>query len=452
MGILYGYQKNCETSLEKLFQALEIRKDIGDAVGLANCLNNIATTYWFKEDYTEAVHYFQQALDVLNDIGNDLMTINCLNGLAGTLAKLGDFAKAEALLKKTLKKSDALGLKNEKSYALRELADVYAKTGNFQLAYQTQVDFQQVREDVINEEKQKQLSLLQVRFETEKAQKEAELQRLKNVELANALAEAETQKQRAEEANKLKSELLAIAAHDLKNPLQSIMGFSQLITLKSNDAEKVGNYASTIERGAGRMLNIINDLLKSMRYELVTIELHKQPYDVAEVIKTVVQNNLSQMEQKEQRLNLDLAPNCIADIDVSRMQEVFDNLVSNAVKYSPKGATINISVQLNEEADSVVAAIQDEGQGLSEDDKAKLFGRFQRLSAQPTGGESSTGLGLSIVKQIVELHSGKVWAESDGISKGATFFVELPLAGAFEKLKSEKGESAPAPSSLNRYH
>jgi signal transduction histidine kinase len=426
MGIAFGYQKNCETSLVKLFQALEIRKDIGDAVGLANCLNNIATTYWFKEDHKQAAHYFRKSLKILKDVDNELMTINSMNGLAGTLSKLGDFTTAETLLKKTLEKSDALGLKNEKSYALRELAEVYAKTGKFQQAYQVQVAFQEVREATIGEEKQKQLSMLQVRFETEKSQKEAELQRLKNVELAGALADAETQRQRAEEASRVKSELLAIAAHDLKNPLQSIMGFSQLIGLKSNDAEKVRGYASTIERGAGRMLNIINDLLKSMRYELSTIELHKQRYDVGDILRMVVQNNLAQMEQKEQPLQIDLSTNCIADIDVSRMQEVFDNLVSNAVKYTPKGKRLTISLAKTETG-RLLVAVRDEGQGLSEDDKSKLFGRFQRLSAQPTGGESSTGLGLSIVKQIVELHGGKVWAESKGVGKGATFFVELPI-------------------------
>lgn len=427
MGILYGYQKNYETSLEKLFQALDIRKDIGDDIGLGNCLNNIATTYWFKEDYPRAAQYFEQALAVLNKLENDLLTISCLNGLSATLSKLGEFEKAETLLKKNLKKAEALGLKNEKSFALRELSEVYAKTGNFPLAYQTQVEFQQVREEVINEEKQKQLSMLQVRFETEKAQKEAELQRFKNVELASALAEAETQKQRAEDANKLKSELLAIAAHDLKNPLQSIMGFAQLLAFKSSDAEKVGTYATTIERGAGRMLNIINDLLKSMRYELTTIELHKQVYDVGEVMRMVVQNNLAQMEQKEQPLELTLAPNALAEIDVSRMQEVFDNLVSNAVKYTPKGKRIAIRLALNE-GKRLVVSVCDEGQGLTDEDKQKLFGRFQRLSAQPTGGESSTGLGLSIVKQLVELHGGKIWAESEGAGKGATFFVELPQA------------------------
>ncbi|MDX2130334.1 MAG: ATP-binding protein [Chloroherpetonaceae bacterium] len=112
------------------------------------------------------------------------------------------------------------------------------------------------------------------------------------------------------------------------------------------------------------------------------------------------------------------------------MQEVFDNLVSNAIKYSPKGRKIGVSCQKHSTdsmKECIRIEIKDDGQGLTEEDKEKLFGKFQRLSAQPTGGESSTGLGLSIVKQIVEMHGAKVWAESEGKDKGATFIVELPI-------------------------
>jgi signal transduction histidine kinase len=103
--------------------------------------------------------------------------------------------------------------------------------------------------------------------------------------------------------------------------------------------------------------------------------------------------------------------------------QVLDNLISNAVKYSPLGKRILVRVVNTDRA--VRIEIQDEGPGLSEDDKSKLFGKFARLSARPTGGEYSTGLGLSIVKKMVEAMNGKVWCESE-LGKGATFIVELP--------------------------
>jgi signal transduction histidine kinase len=130
-------------------------------------------------------------------------------------------------------------------------------------------------------------------------------------------------------------------------------------------------------------------------------------------------------------------------VDTDRMREVIDNLISNAIKYSPEGKTIAVRVQHSKDdndggAPSVLVSVRDEGQGLTEEDMKKLFGKFQRLSAQPTAGESSTGLGLAIVKQLVELHGGKVWAESEGKNKGSIFCVKLPSASKTKRSNSHE--------------
>jgi signal transduction histidine kinase len=111
--------------------------------------------------------------------------------------------------------------------------------------------------------------------------------------------------------------------------------------------------------------------------------------------------------------------------DLEWLKEIFDNLISNAVKFSPLQAVIAISARCLEK--TVLVAVRDQGPGLTAGDKAKLFGKFQRLSARPTGGESSTGLGLSIVEQLVRKHDGRIWAEGEP-GQGSTFFVELPRA------------------------
>jgi signal transduction histidine kinase len=110
------------------------------------------------------------------------------------------------------------------------------------------------------------------------------------------------------------------------------------------------------------------------------------------------------------------------------MREAIDNLISNAIKYSPIGG--RISVLVNDEDKRTVIRVADEGAGLSPEDLSRLFGRFQRLSAKPTAGESSTGLGLSIVKRIVDMHGGKVSANSAGPGQGSTFTITLPAADA----------------------
>jgi signal transduction histidine kinase len=112
-------------------------------------------------------------------------------------------------------------------------------------------------------------------------------------------------------------------------------------------------------------------------------------------------------------------------VDADRIREAIDNLVSNAVKYSPLGGAIDIMV--TQEPETICIQVKDQGAGLSPEDLSRLFGRFQRLSAKPTAGETSTGLGLSIVKRIVDLHGGRVTVESAGPAKGATFNMQLPV-------------------------
>ena len=110
--------------------------------------------------------------------------------------------------------------------------------------------------------------------------------------------------------------------------------------------------------------------------------------------------------------------------DTDRIREAIDNLISNAIKYSPIGG--KIAVVVAREDDNTVIRVADQGQGLSPEDLGRLFGRFQRLSAKPTAGESSTGLGLSIVKRIIDMHGGEVMARSDGPGLGSTFTILLP--------------------------
>ena len=112
--------------------------------------------------------------------------------------------------------------------------------------------------------------------------------------------------------------------------------------------------------------------------------------------------------------------------DSDRMREAIDNLVSNAIKYSPIGGKITLLV--NHDSDNTIIRVTDEGAGLSPEDLGRLFGRFQRLSAKPTAGESSTGLGLSIVKRIVDMHDGQINADSRGPGQGSTFTIILPAA------------------------
>jgi signal transduction histidine kinase/ligand-binding sensor domain-containing protein len=243
-------------------------------------------------------------------------------------------------------------------------------------------------------------------------------------EAERARGEAERQKEIAQEADRMKGELLSIAAHDLKSPLQSIIGYTELMGEDAAASPVTREYAGQSARAAQRMLDIVNRLLQSDALERAGLPVVTQAVDVGRLALAVTSALESQAEAKKQRIHVSAPAPTLVEGDEEWLSQVLENLLGNAIKYSPPRRSIWLSVVRTPTA--VRLEVRDEGPGLTEEDKTKLFGRFQRLSAQPTGGESATGLGLFIVKQLVELHRGRIWAESDGPGRGASFVVELP--------------------------
>ncbi|MCM2256692.1 MAG: HAMP domain-containing histidine kinase [Vicinamibacteria bacterium] len=219
--------------------------------------------------------------------------------------------------------------------------------------------------------------------------------------------------------------MLGIAAHDLKNPLTVVRGFAELLEMKTPDAAG-RDMAARILRSADAMLGIVTRLLDSAALESGQLEIASERVDLARVVAEVIDANRPQAERKQQSLAAELGPGLAVTGDAARLAQVVDNLVGNAIKYSPAARPVH--VRLHGRDGHAVLQVEDQGPGFAADDRDKLFRRFSRLSARPTGGESSSGLGLSIVKQLAELHGGTVDARSPGPGLGATFELRLPLA------------------------
>jgi PAS domain S-box-containing protein len=242
--------------------------------------------------------------------------------------------------------------------------------------------------------------------------------------------------ERTEELSRLNlelTEIMGIAAHDLKNPLAGILSSAEILEryYVHNTDNNIQRFIGNIILAGSNMLNIITNLLELNRIESGQMRLEMKP-----IAATLVADTIEIHSDRASEKNITFHQRYPADNELSSIliladegafRQVLDNLVSNAVKYSPHGSNIFVRVAL-QDTDSqknVRIEIEDEGPGISEEDKKKLFGKFARLSARPTGGEHSTGLGLSIVKKMVEAMNGKVWCESE-LGKGATFIVELP--------------------------
>ena len=232
------------------------------------------------------------------------------------------------------------------------------------------------------------------------------------------------------EADEERGKLMSMTAHDLKSPLVGIRGLAQLLLEEAGDhagdAEKLALICSSTQQ----MLETVQDLLESVAAKKGKVVLNKQSVSLPALVDWVLMSVHPQAGDKQQTLRF-VRPSdpCVVEGDRGRLREVITNLVSNAVKYSPHGGLIE--VRLRREGDAVLLVVEDEGPGLTKEDKQRLFEPFQRLSAQPTGGESSSGLGLYIVRRLVELHGGRVWAEST-LGEGSAFTVHLPV-GAVAK-------------------
>jgi signal transduction histidine kinase/CheY-like chemotaxis protein len=251
-------------------------------------------------------------------------------------------------------------------------------------------------------------------------------QRTRDLTAANRRLSA--QWARLQRANAFKSEILGTVAHDLKNPLGVILGRTEMLKEMTINAassqESIQAQIDHVRDAAKRLTAMVDNLIADAMADALDITIRREQVDLASLVNEVVASNRPLADGKNQIISVSspASHNVVCDID--RMREAIDNLLSNAIKYSPVGGHIELLVSHENSATAV--RVRDEGLGLSPEDMARLFGRFQRLSAKPTAGENSTGLGLSIVKRIIELHGGSVTAESPGPGRGTTFTIALP--------------------------
>jgi signal transduction histidine kinase len=232
---------------------------------------------------------------------------------------------------------------------------------------------------------------------------------------------------RLQRANGFKNEILGTVAHDLKNPLGVILGRTEMLTEligAGASKESVTAQVEHIRDATRRLTSMVDHLISDAMADAFDISIRREPVDVAALVSEVAEANRPLASNKQQVIAVAAPPDHVTLCDSDRMREAIDNLISNAIKYSPIGGNITLAVDCDE--DNTIIRVTDEGAGLSPEDIGRLFGRFQRLSAKPTAGESSTGLGLSIVKKIIDMHGGNVSADSPGPGQGATFTIVLP--------------------------
>jgi len=244
-----------------------------------------------------------------------------------------------------------------------------------------------------------------------------------------AVQKAEIQKQNEElvRLNELRNAFLGMAVHDLRSPLSTVqMGMDVLLdpnlALSEKDSRR---FLEDIRQQTDDMLELITDLLSVSQFESGTLHLDFAEIDLMEMLEQAVERHNTLAESKGTCVLLTGTPSGVCTGDYRHLRQVLDNLISNAVKFSPAKSTVRVKLEQTPRAWKV--SVEDEGPGITDKDREQMFTYFARLSAQPTGGEKSTGLGLAICKRVIDAHGGEISVDNNP-GRGATFWFTLPCS------------------------
>lgn len=243
--------------------------------------------------------------------------------------------------------------------------------------------------------------------------------------LADLVEREREARSEAEEANRAKDSFLATVSHELRTPLNAILGWAQLLQEGQLDAEQHDGAIETIERNAKAQSRLISDLFDVSRIVTGKISLEMRPVDLRQIVEDVAQSLRPDLDAKGILLELHLEKiNAPVSGDASRLQQVIWNLLTNALKFGAK----KIRVGVERDASGLVISVVDDGQGIGADFIPHVFDRFEQADSRLTRLQGGLGLGLAIVRHIVEAHGGNVSAESAGPGQGARFTVRLPVS------------------------
>lgn len=234
------------------------------------------------------------------------------------------------------------------------------------------------------------------------------------------------QNERILEADKVKNEFLANISHELRTPLNSILGFSDILSaqLYGNLNSKQEEYINDIKVSATHLLGMINEVLDMSKIEANAMKIVKSSFWISRAVNEACNILMPLAQKKNIVLNKDMPVDFEVFADYQKIQQILYNLISNAIKYSPENNNVDISISANDETFKI--AIHDNGIGIDKKYHGKIFAKFVQLDSAYTKKESSTGLGLTITKELVELHEGKISLVSE-VNNGSTFIVEIPF-------------------------
>ncbi len=459
IAYIYSVLKQPNKSLEYYGKVLDHNATYGNECLSPFIYEGIARLFESIDQPDSAIVYYQEVLELSKRCQMMEFQISSLQGIGRHYQKKGNTGAAIRNFLKSFQLAHENNFIPLAHLASKELYQAYKLKGDYPRALEFHELMVALDDSIYSENNKSEILRLTARYEFEKEkqllearQEREELQYqedLKRQVLTRNYAFAglaltvlligtlywlyrNKQKSNAQLAklNQEKNELIGVVAHDLRNPLNNINNLSALLKegLNGKLSKDQVDYFRFIENSSARMNDLIERVLDVNAIESESLKMNLQVCDLAEILNTVADSFVLRASEKHIDMKRELPENkYYAFIDRNYSIQVFENLLSNALKFSPEKSCIE--VKLDEEDHTIVASIIDEGPGFSQEDKKQLFKRFAKLSARPTGKESSVGLGLSIVKRYVDAMNGHIEAISNN-GKGTIFRVQFGFAKA----------------------
>ncbi|WP_420322985.1 ATP-binding protein [Flagellimonas sp.] len=503
IGDTYMQMEQYDRALEYLNKALVLDQETKSDWGMAYDYEALGKVYGFQENYADALEYHNEALLLREKLGlrRELAMSHAQMGVINL--QLKEYTRAETSLKNAIEIAEEIGAKAILKDNYDVLSRLYEKTGEYQKSLMFKNKFIAVKDSLFNESKSKQVEELQVRFETEKKQnaiaaleKDAEItglrlerqKTLRNIIIGTALMalllgfiafnrykhnqrikqadeekkrliteerkRTEIEKQRVLELQKvdqLKDEFLANTSHELRTPLVGIIGLTE--SLKDGIAGKLPKAAlenlDMIANSGKRLSHLVNDILDFSKLKNKDLNLALRPVDVYALSTIVLRLSHPLVQDKKLKLINSIPKEVpLVDGDENRLQQIMHNLIGNAIKFTQKGYVTLLSEVKD---DMLHISVTDTGIGIPPDKLKIIFNSFEQADGSTQREYGGTGLGLSVTKQLVELHGGTIAVTSE-MGKGSIFTFTLPLSTADRKdFKSNLQASTDFVQSLSSY-
>ncbi|MCX6250260.1 MAG: tetratricopeptide repeat protein [Bacteroidetes bacterium] len=467
LGIIRRYQGKYEEALNKFEEALKTIRDVNNRNLTLSIYANMANIYTDMGYWKEALKYQHKAIEIAQLIKNPLAIARLQFDLGDIYMGMKDYPNARTCFEKALPAFLASKDQSDMLKTYNELIKVNNLLRNFEQSVKYYQLFQQVRDTLSKKELNTTLDSLRVKFNTEQTENEnialvqkTELQNntiilqrtilistfilillvtslvivifrsrnkiqvtnalleIKNNEISEKAEELRTTNEKLVELSNFKDSMNSFLVHDLKNPLNTI------INIDPRDHSE--HQVESVRHSGMKMLSIVMNLLDTHRYEHNTMKIKTEASSITKIVTSAFNDLRYPAEQKQIRLKIEYPNDHLVNLDPVIIERVFNNLFSNAIKFSPRGGIITVLAEITDQS-RIKILVNDHGEGIEEKYLDKVFDKFFQVRETQSGSTRSTGIGLTFCKLAVESHGGKIGVDSV-VGQGTSFWFTLPLA------------------------